>query len=309
MTKLFNKCAFYILDGFITTLGFFLAKIPHSFFVFHIKALAWVLNMVDKRRKNDARANLDFVFEQSMSEEQKRAIIKRCYQNFVFILLESVRLPFLHTKTYEERFSFHNEHFIVDSIARDGGAILVSAHFGYWEAMASVLPPRYTMCQMASLGRLTQFESINTLIIKHRELKGVKMIDKKGAMRHLIKMYSQKNALVGILIDQNIGSSEGIEVKFFGKRTTHTIIASVISRRFKVAIVPVFIDYNEDYSRYNVEFKEPIYAKDSENSQDDILHTTQAQADVVQSVIESNPSSYFWFHKRFKSFYPEIYAR
>lgn len=294
---------------FTNAFGFFLAKIPHSFFVFHINAVAWLLNMVDRRRKSDARANLDFVFGESMSAEQKRAIIRRCYKNFVFILLESVRIPFLNPKSYEQKFSFTNENFILDAIKRDGGAILVSAHFGYWEAMASILPPRYRMCQMASLGRLTQFQSVNTLIIKHRERNGVKMIDKNGAMRHLIKMYGQKNALVGILIDQNIGLSEGIEIKFFGKRATHTTIASVISRRFKVAIVPVFIDYNEDYSRYNVEFKEPIYARDSTNLQDDILQATQAQADIVQKVIESNPLSYFWFHKRFKSFYSAIYAR
>ena len=202
MAKIWSKCALCILQFFASTLGFFLAKIPHSFFVFHIKVLAWLLHILDKRRKGDARANLDFVFKESISDAQKHQIIKQCYENFVFIILESVRIPFLHAKRYEERFSFSNEHYITDCIKRDGGAILVSAHFGYWEAMATILPPRYTMCQMASLGRLTQFESVNTLIIKHRELKGVKMIDKKGAMRHLVKMYSQKNALVGILVDK-----------------------------------------------------------------------------------------------------------
>ena len=41
----------------------------------------------------------------------------------------------------------------------------------------------------------------------------------------------------------------------------------------------------------------------------DILEATQAQAHITQRVIESSPSSWFWFHKRFKVFYPDIYQK
>ncbi|MGI0407012.1 lipid A biosynthesis lauroyl acyltransferase [Helicobacter himalayensis] len=291
------------------TLGFFLAKIPHSFFLLHVRALGALFCFLDKRRFNDALANLNFVYEDSLSPAQKEAIIKRAYKNFAFVLLESVRVVFLNKKKYAARFSFENEHFITDSIAKDGSAVLISAHYGYWEAMASILPPHYRMCQMASLGRLTEYPSINHMIIKRREAQGVKMIDKKGAFKHLLKMYNEKNALVGILVDQNIGLNEGVEVRFFGKKATHTTIASILSRRFNIAIVPVFIDFNEDYSRFVVRFFEPIRAQNSNDSNADILHATQMQANITEEVIRAHPSSWFWFHKRFKIFYPQIYMQ
>ncbi|WP_394909648.1 lipid A biosynthesis lauroyl acyltransferase [uncultured Helicobacter sp.] len=303
------KPATLLLEIASSALGWYLAHIPHRFFVWHIRALGHLFRTLDKRRYSDAYANLEFVYGENLAHDQKHAIIRRCYDNFAFVLLESIRVVYINPHTYASRFRFTNEHFITESIAKDGGAVLISAHFGYWEAMATILPPRYRMCQMASLGRLTQFKSINHMIIKRRESNGVRMIDKKGAFKHLLKMYAQKNALVGILIDQNIGLNEGIEVEFFGKRATHTTIASVLSRRFGVAIVPVFIDFNDDYSRYEVRFYEPIRVQNTSDMTQDISQATQIQAHITQKVIESNPSSWFWFHKRFKVFYPEIYQK
>lgn len=296
-----------ILRGFVNLLGFVLAKMPHWLFMWHICALAWAMRAVDRRRHKDARANLNFVYGESMSSAQKEAIIKRCYKNFAFVLLESIRVPFIPAQMHSARFDFIDEHYILESLARDRGAVLVSAHFGYWEAMASVLPPRYHWCNMASLGRLTPFGAINEMIIARRELWNVKFIDKKGAFKHLLKLYSGENALAGILIDQNMSESEGIWVEFFGKRVTHTTIASVLSRRFGVGVVAVMIGISEDYRRFEVRFYEPIYCAKSDESARDILESTQAQARVIEGAIARKPQDWFWFHKRFKSAYEEIY--
>ena len=56
----------YVADG----LGFFLAHIPHRLFVWHIKSLAFMMRIFDRRRFKDAKANLDFVYGEEMSEEQ-----------------------------------------------------------------------------------------------------------------------------------------------------------------------------------------------------------------------------------------------
>ena len=288
-------------------LGFYLAKMPHWLFVGHIKGLAGLMRLVDRRRHRDARANLDFVYGQSMSEAEKERLIKGCYENFAFVLLETLRVPFIPLERYVERFSFVDERYILESLARDKGAVLISAHYGLWEAMASVLPPRYAWCNMASLGRVTQFEAINELIIKRREMQNVKFIDKKGAFKHLLKLYSQGNALAGILVDQNIAEYEGTWVEFFGKRATHTTIASVLSRRFGVGVVPVMISIGRGWREFEVRFYEPIYCEKSEDSKADIDRATQAQASVIEGAIRAKPQDWFWFHKRFKSAYGEIY--
>ena len=303
------KCLALGIKWILNIMGFVLAKMPHWLFLWHIKALAWLMRVFDRRRFEDAKANLDFVYGTQMSEERKQAIIKQCYQNFAFVLLESTRVAFIPFEILNSKFDFVDEHFILDSLTKDGSAVLISAHYGYWEAMAAVLPPRYHWCNMASLGRLTPFDAINQMIIARRELQKVKFIDKKGAFKHLLRLYNSKNALAGILVDQNISPDEGVWIEFFGKRATHTTIASVLSRRFGVGVVPVLIGMNENYTRFEVRYYPPIYCKKSEESNQDILEATQAQADTIERVIRENPQNWFWFHKRWKSAYSEIYSQ
>lgn len=288
--------------------GYFLAKMPHWLFVGHIKTLALLMRTFDRRRFKDAKANLDFVYEKSMSESDKKALIRTCYENFAFVLLETIRVPFIPLEEHTKRFHFVDEDYILHALQKDKGAVLISAHYGYWEAMANVLPPRYSWCNMASLGRLTSFDFINQMIIARREVQNVKFIDKKGAFKHLLKLYSGENPLAGILVDQNISENEGIWIEFFGKKATHTTIASVISRRFGVGIVPVMIGIGKGYRDFEVRFYPPIYCQKTEESTADILQATQAQANVIEAAIKAKPQDWFWFHKRWKSAYKSLYS-
>lgn len=67
----------FIVESLVNILGFILAKMPHSWFLRCIKAVAWLMRTFDKRRYFDAKANLDFVFGDSKSEEEKKGSLKR----------------------------------------------------------------------------------------------------------------------------------------------------------------------------------------------------------------------------------------
>ncbi len=298
------------LAWFVSGFGWFLAIVPHRVFLLFVKGLGLLMYILDnKRRYNDALVNLNFIYGDSLSQEKKRGIIKRCYQNFAFVILQSIRVVKIPYYIHQQSFEVIDEHYLLDCLTKDGSAVLISGHFGYWEAMATFLPPRYRQCQMASLGRLTGIQSIDALIVSRREFQGVKFINKSGAFKHLLRLYSQKNALAGILVDQNIAGNEGVEIEFLGKKASHTSIASVLSRRFKVGIVPVFIDCNQDYSKFIVRFYPPIFTKQTQDSLQDIKESTQAQADIESFVITQNTSSWFWFHKRWKEYYKNLYAK
>lgn len=296
-----------LLEWVVNFFGFVLAKIPHRCFLGVVDFFAFLMRMLDKRRFKDAMTNLNIAYGSELDDRQKKVLIKRCYRNFSFILLEGIRVVYLNRKKYKSRFEIIDEHHILEALKEDKSAIFMGGHFGYWEAMATILPERYSQCNLASLGRLTDYDAINRLIINRREYWGVRLIDKKGAFKHLLKMYAQGNALAGILVDQHMASNEGVEVSFFGKKVTHTTIASILSRRFNVSIVPVFIDFNQDYSKYQIRFYPSIKTENTEDYENDILKATQSQADLMEKVIRENPSSWFWFHKRWKAKYSHLY--
>ncbi|GAA7580619.1 lipid A biosynthesis lauroyl acyltransferase [Helicobacter pylori] len=298
-----------IVESLVNILGFILAKMPHSWFLRCIKAVAWLMKTFDRRRYFDAKANLDFVFGDSKSEEEKKRIIKKGYENFAFIILETIRVIFIPKDEYDARFTLINEENVWKSLNKEGQAITLCMHFGYWEAVGTTLAQYYEDYGRGCLGRLTKFAPINHMIMSRREAFGVRFVNKVGAMKELIKMYNQGNGLVGILVDQNVAPKDGVVVKFFNKDATHTTIASILSRRYNIDIQPVFIDFNDDYSHYTATYYESIRSQITDNAESDILECTQAQASLCEEVIRNHPESYFWFHRRFKSTHPEIYQR
>lgn len=305
--NILGKCLVFIVELF----GWFLAVLPDSIFLVIVKLFGWFMFAFDNtHRYQDAKRNLDFIYGDKLSNAQKKKIIKRCYRNFAFVILQSARVSKIPYYKHAKDFVIENEHYFTKCLEEQGSAVLISGHFGYWEAIATFLPPRYSGIQMASLGRLTGIESIDSLIISRRELQGVKFVNKNGALRHLLKLYQNNKAVAGILVDQNMGldkPNDSVVVKFMGKKATHTIVASMLSRKFGIGIVPVFIDFNEDYSKFIVRFYEPIFCEKTQDAKQDILKATQETANVTQKAIESNISSWFWFHRRWKEFYRDLY--
>lgn len=304
MKKILGKIFVWGFCGF----AYFLHLLPHRIFLFFVDTLCAVLRLVDKRRYKDAMSNLDFVYGESKTLEEKQAIIKRCYRNFSFVLLESARALYMKPQKLLERFEYENLEALTNLVKEKKSAVLISAHFGYWEAIANSIPHFAPNYGKYSLGRLTQFQAVNELIIQSRENYGVKLIDKKGAFKQLLKIYMKPQQIAGILVDQNMSESEAVWVKFFGRDVTHTPVASILSRRFEIPILPVFIDFNEDYTRFVVRFIDPFYCENTHNMEEDLLEATQKQAQITQEIIEKYPSSWLWFHKRFKAKYPEIYS-
>ncbi|WP_120944825.1 MULTISPECIES: lipid A biosynthesis lauroyl acyltransferase [Helicobacter] len=297
-----------LLEWSANALGWGLAKMPHGGFVACVRALGFVMSKLDRRRYWDARANLDFVFPE-MDRARKEAIIRRGYDNLAFIVLESMRVVFLPKAEYDACFTLVDRHHVLEVLEKDGQAVVMGMHFGYWEAIGTSLAQYHSDQERGSLGRLTKFAPVNAMLIKRREAFGVRFIDKMGAFKELLKIYNRGKGLVGILVDQNISPKEGVEVEFLGHRATHTTIASILSRRYNIAILPVIVDFNEDYSHYTATYYPPIRAQNTKDAQSDILQATQEQASLSEEIIKAHPESWLWFHRRFKSTHPEIYHK
>jgi KDO2-lipid IV(A) lauroyltransferase len=110
-----------------------------------------------------------------------------------------------------------------------------------------------------------------------------------------------QNKIVGILTDQAIRKNQSIDVDFFANKATHTPLASILSRKFGLDLIPAYIS-TEDYEEYTVTIYEPIKSIKTDNQEEDLAILTQVQADVMEDVIKDNPKQWFWMHRRWKGF-------
>ncbi|MDE7316225.1 MAG: lipid A biosynthesis lauroyl acyltransferase [Helicobacter sp.] len=294
-----------IMSFLFFSLARFVAALPHWAFLGFLKTLAWLFALLDRRRKRDARVNLDFVYGDRLSNSEKERIIARCYQNFAFNILESLRIAVDSKEAILRRVNFVGQESAENAIPKGKPFVIITAHYGCWELAAVSAGIMYG--RVGNVGRMFKNKTLDMFLRNVRERFGIVLIDKQNGLKAMLKMMSKGTAL-GMIVDQNTSESEGRLVQFFGKQVRHTPAPAILARRFETAILPVFVQCNADFSHCTAYFCTPILPMQNEDVQEDILQMTQQIADITQEMIEQKPEEWFWFHKRFKNQYEEIYG-
>jgi KDO2-lipid IV(A) lauroyltransferase len=259
---------------------------------FIAKVIGAFLYKIDKSRKKVVFANFDLVFP-DMPQDQKIALAKKVYRNFAYNVLELIRNRFISKKELAKKVEFVN----LDSVKEylDKPVVFISAHYGNWEMLPLILGGVLEI-PMTVVVRDIDIEFVNRFFKKNRERFNIKTVDKKGALRVLIKDARKRS--IGIFVDQNTPRKKGVDVEMFGLKALQTPSAALIAKKFDLPIIPVFIQ--RFGKRYKVIFKEPIFEKDIDKS-------VQAQSDIIEQMIKEKKDEWYWFHRRFKYYYKEVY--
>lgn len=260
---------------------------------FLVNLIANFLYLIDKRRKKVVFTNLDLVFP-DMPQSEKIKIAKKVYKNLVYNLFEMIRNRNITPEILSKKVEFVGYEKIKKYL--DKPVIFISAHYGNWEIMPLVLGGVLKI-PMTVVVRDLDNEFLNKFFKSNREKFNIKTINKKGALKGLMKSLKEGRS-VGIFVDQNTAKNEGEDVEMFGLKALHTPSAALLAKKFDVPIIPVFIQ--REGNKYKMIFKEPILEKD-------IKKSVQLQSDVIEEMIKEKPEEWYWFHRRFKHYYEDRY--
>lgn len=279
-----------------------LSFIPRGVAYFLSERIGALLFRMDRRRKNDALVNLAVAFPES-SCEWRLNIVKKCYQNMLFYAFEFVKNIRLSKEEAIKKFGVDDKG-IIDGLKSEGkNIIFITGHFGNWEAGPLAYSARYG--EMTVIGRESGNASVDEIIRQRRERFGIELIGKHNALKKIVSSMKKGNG-IAIVVDQNTAENEGILVDFFGLEARHTPVASILAKRFDAVILPVFT-YKKGEG-YVTEVSSPIVPDSKLGFEEDIKRLTQAQANATKEAILKEPSEYFWFHRRWKNRYEEIYG-
>ena len=95
------------------------------------------------------------------------------------------------------------------------------------------------------------------------------------------------------MIDQRV--SEGIKCDFFGKKASTTTIPAQFVKKYKLKIVPIYIERLKD-SNFKISIKDPIMFKNEET----ISSITLTLNSILEKMIIKNPDQWIWTHNRWK---------
>jgi len=276
-------------------------KVRKSFFTF----LAFIGYISSKKYRNIVRQNLNYAFDNSMSDAQIKAITKYSFKNLLYNFMHLMELRHMSKEELAKIVTIENKE-AVEKVHKEGRAVIyVTAHYCSWElggaSLGAFVEP------VAAVYKKMKNSIYEEWLLEARSRFGNTNLEKTNVIKPLIRLIKQKKAS-GLLIDTNINKREGVMVEFLGKPLRQTSTPAYLARKFNAAIIPVTIR-TDDEENYTLMLFDEIEVPKTDDEQHDIQIATQRQADWLSELITKEPKFWFWLHRRWKGDKPEIYKQ
>ena len=293
-----------LLDKSALVAFFLLQKLslilPKSLKILIAKFLGFLFYKFHKKYYKIAKINLDFVYKETISQEEKEKIIKGMFFNLASNLGSFIENQGITKDKLLQKVTFKNEKFLFTALKSNQPIVFITAHFSNWEILPLCISAKYV--PLTGVGRPLDQPWLDKILKRNREQFGIEMISKRGAMRQMVKAVRSKKTL-GLLVDQSLA---GEIVDFFGKKVSHTSAAAILAYKYNAIVIPCFI-HRVSFEKYEATFYEPIEVDRNLEYEKYILTHTQKQAKITEEIIKKSPKEWLWIHRRWKKVYPEIY--
>jgi len=266
------------------------------------RIIGMLVYWIDLPHRRIVRRNLRLAFPE-WSPEQNRRTVKQVFQHLGAAFVEICQLATYSKSDVVDRVRVVGAERWRHALDNRQGLILVSAHLGNWE-----FGMQFAACfmQKPTLGvaKRIRFQPLNRWVHNLRTRFGTSIIYKKGALPDM-RQALRRGEIVGLLVDQS-RRKEGVDVNFFGHRVPATPAAAFLGLRCKSPILPIFC-VREASGQLTIYVDEPLTLKWSGDLRADVQTNTQLITNVVERMIRRYPDQWFWVHKRWKKYYPDLY--
>jgi KDO2-lipid IV(A) lauroyltransferase len=263
--------------------------------------LGWLGYHLAGRLRDVAFANLDVVFGQKISKDEKDRILRQSTRNVALVALDSIW--FSHRTAERVRQWVHTEVSLKAVFPEGSPAICLTGHFGNWEILGHVAA--LAGYPLASVATPLKNRTVDHLLRQAREVAGQIIIEREGAVRKMLQILRRKGR-VALLLDQNTSLMEGgIFVDFFNVPATMSPAAAALALRTQSRIVFGFSIPQADGS-YGVfspaVLEPPPFSAASADRQ--AAELTQHIAKIFEQAILDHPECWLWMYKRWKHVRP-----
>ena len=167
------------------------------------------------------------------------------------------------------------------------GAIIVSAHFGQWEAIRHHLAENNM--ETGAVYRKNNNPFYERLFLKSIKHGGLPIIARGGKGNINMIRHLKKGGFFALLVDQD--SHSGKQIKFLGQDARTTTAPAEMALRYDLPLVPVFAVRQENGQNIKLEYEEAIIHTDA-------ITMTNEINDRISARIQKNPDQWYWLHNR-----------
>ncbi|MBW3557968.1 MAG: phosphatidylinositol mannoside acyltransferase, partial [Actinobacteria bacterium] len=189
---------------------------------------------------------------------------------------------------------------VEDALAAGNGVIMALPHLGGWDFggawFASAGYPATVVVEALDPPEL--FEWFTRL----RRASGLSVVPHGPAAGGAVLRALRRNELVGLLCDRDLART-GVEVEFFGERTTLPGGPATLALRTGAALLPTAVYF--EGRRHRGVVRPPVATDRRGRLRDDVARVTQDLADELEALIRRAPEQWHLLQPNWPSDYGE----
>tara|TARA_B100000242_G_scaffold70142_1_gene44135 strand:+ start:292 stop:1167 length:876 start_codon:yes stop_codon:yes gene_type:complete len=230
------------------------------------------------------------IFKKDITSIEKNKILSSMWKNYGMTFVEYIFLDRM--KKNSSHIEIKGKEILKDIIEGKKQAIFISGHFANFELMSMEITKRNV--KLATIYRPLNNFFLNPLMEYLRKKYVCNNQIKKGikGVREVMN-YIKNGFSIALMIDQRV--SEGEKVNFFGQPAYTTTLPAQLALKYKLPIIPVFIERDKN-SKFIIEFQKEIDIHNYKNKIDLTLKLNE----ILESMIRKNPNQWIWTHNRWK---------
>lgn len=233
--------------------------------------------------------------------EQRRAV-RAAVNGYARYWMESLRLPAMDPALIDARFSIDGVDNISAARAEGTGAVLALPHVGGWEVGGSWLVRQGF--PLAVVVEELQPPELFQWFVGLRESVGMHVIPLgRGAGTQVLRAL-RANEVVALLSDRDIAGG-GVEVEFFGERTTLPAGPATLALRVGAPVLPTAVYFAGP--GHHAVVRPPVVIERTGRVRDDVVALTQAMARELERLIRAAPEQWHLFQPNWPS--DRVYQR
>lgn len=259
-------------------------------------ALAWLIGDLLGFRPKLVDENLRTAFPE-WSAQQRREAAQRMWRHLFLMVTEIAHTPRkLHRTTWRNHCKLLGDDRVVSTLLREEPKVIISGHYGNFELGGYLLGlfgfPTYT------IARPIDNPHVDRYVNAFRGRTGQRILPKAGSRDEVERVLGQGGILT-LLGDQHAGP-KGCWVDFFGKPASTHKAVSLFTLSYRAPTMVIGVRRAHGPLRYEVSAVDIVDpgAQAFELGTTPLL--TQWFTEGLEQVIRSDPTQYWWVHRRWK---------
>ncbi|MDX1502245.1 MAG: lysophospholipid acyltransferase family protein [Thermoanaerobaculia bacterium] len=250
--------------------------------------------LLDRQHRRVALDGVRLAFPE-LEERCRRAIVRASFRNLGRTVLDAVASSRLSPAAARARYELEGLEHLEAAEERGRGVLLMTAHFGNWEAAGQGLA--LSGHPIVSVARPLDNPRIERWVSAARGRFGNTSIPKRGGGRQILETLRDGGRLA-LLIDQRVHPNEGKAYRFFGEPAYTSPLLADASLRTGAPVLPFYGYPIAGGRRVRLVVKPPI--PPVEPGEDAVERLTLGCLAELEEVISADPGLWLWMHRRWR---------